>query len=531
MTDLEVAAAPEADAHEPATAQRIEQDPELGTVQEVLAALPGSVVYLRPVRAGGARSEVLDFRLLAASPGAVDIGGRRGAELIGTSLRRTYPSVVGSELWQGYLTALQGTPYEGELEYQEAAAGIPHLSRYRVRAVPGRGGLIVSWERLDSGERERRRLTLAQQLGRLGWVDRDLVRGGTTWSEEVYSIFDRDRALGPLGLDELLALADGEDRPELADELRRLLTAGEPIDRTFRVRLPHQVRHVRIVAETEADTHGRPVQLHGLVQDLTAAKQTEELLVEQRRAVLSQQTLLAAERDLAARLQRTILPVPEQVLRLADLTVDIAYRPVQQGLKLGGDWYSAIELPDGTVLLVVGDVAGHGLDAVATMAQLRFTAKGMAITGTPLPEVLANLNTLLLHSPERHCNTATMVMAVYEPATSRLTWVRAGHPPPLLLRDGRAEFLPAPEGILLGAGTDPVYRAATLDLHPGDHLLLYTDGLIENPGEPINDGLARLARAAAEQQPRGPRFVDALVHALTSARTRRDDICALHISR
>ncbi|MFB9370831.1 PP2C family protein-serine/threonine phosphatase [Kitasatospora albolonga] len=522
MTHLEERVAPEPGSG-PAAAGG---DPE--AVSEVLAGLTGSVVFLRPVY--GPCGEVTDFVVVAASPEAVDVGGRRGTELLGRSLLGSYPGTRGTELWKGYLTALGGTRYAGELEYLETSAGIPYRSRWSVTAAPCRGGLLVSWELLDPGERAERRLALMQRLGRMGWVDRDLTRDEVTWSEEAYSIFGRERSQGPLLLEELALLAEGEDRLLLEEEVRRLLRSGEPIDRTVRIRLPRQeVRHVRVLAETERDGHGRPVRLHGLFQDRTAAERAERQLLEQRRAVLSQQSQLAAERDLAARLQETLLPVPQQVLRLGGLTVDVAYQPVQEGLKLGGDWYSAIELPDGRALLVVGDVAGHGLDAVATMALLRFTAKGMAVTGTPLPTVLANLNTLLLHTSDRQFHTATMVMAVYEPATSRLTWVRAGHPPPLLLRDGEARFLPSPEGILLGAADAPGYRAATLDLLPGDQLLLYTDGLVEHPGEPIDEGLARLARAA-EVRAGSPRFVDALVRTLQDGRERRDDTCVLHIS-
>ncbi|PYC87616.1 serine/threonine protein phosphatase [Streptomyces tateyamensis] len=525
MRDLEEPTAPPVQDRAPAALA----DPATAVARQVLAGLSGSVALLQAEYGRG--GQVTDFRFIAASPEAVDIAGRRGPELVGLTVLGAYPGVAGTTLWRGYLQALHtGTGWEGELEYEEAAAGIPRLSRYRVRATPCHGGLVVTWERLDTREREQRRLALMQRVARMGWVDRDLVRGGITWSDEVYSIFGRDRALGPLALEHLAARAEIEDRPALTEAVRLLLKAGEPLDHTFRIRLqPGPVRHVRIVAETETDAHGHPIQIHGFFQDLTAAKETEQQLLEQEQKALAQQGLLAAERELAHRLQETVLPVPEQLLHLNDLTVDVVYQPVQEGLKLGGDWYSAIELPDGSALLVVGDVAGHGLDAVATMALLRFTAKGMAVTGTPLPAVLSRLNTLLLHTSDRSCNTATMIMAIYQPATSLLTWVQAGHPPPLLVRDGESRFLPTPAGILLGAATAPVYQETRLHLLPGDHLYLYTDGLVENPAEPIDVGLARLAAAAPAHAESRTRLAG-LVQSLTDPMTRRDDICVLHIS-
>ncbi|MFJ8659546.1 PP2C family protein-serine/threonine phosphatase [Streptomyces sp. NPDC093795] len=504
--------------------------PTASVVQELLDGLPGSVTFLVPLF--GADGEVEDFRVEAASPDAVDIGGRRGKELVGVSVVETYPTVRGTALWRGYLGALEGgARYDAEsFEYEELLAGVPRRSRYSVRAAACQGGLIVSWVRLDSGEREQRRLEVMQRLGNLGWANWDLVRSTLTWSEQVYDIFDRDPSRGPMTLEELPRHVVAEDLPALGDDIRRLLGAGQAVDHTFRITTDRgEVRHVRLVAEAETDALGTPVEIHGFFQDLTARTRAEERLLGHERTALAQQGRLAAERGLAARLQHALLPLPQQSLRLAGLTVDVAYQPHQEGINVGGDWYSAIELPDGSALLVVGDVAGHGLDAVATMAQLRFTAKGMAITGMPLATILARLNTLLWHSAERAFNTATVIMARYEPATELLTWVQAGHLPPLLLRQGEARYLPSPHGVLLGATTATRYDSSTIRLLPGDHLLFFTDGLVEAPGQLLDDGLARLARTAVEHSG-GDRLLDDVIDSLVDPDTRRDDICVMHIS-
>ncbi len=502
---------------------------DVAAVQTVLDALPGPVVLLSPLRSE--TGDVEDYLIEAATPGAVDVAGRRGKELVGRRILETYPTVAGTALWDGYLDALvTGSVYEGDpFTYEEVTAGVQQKSVYSVRASRLGGRLVVSWIRHDASERETRLLADMQRLGNLGWAGWNLITDTITWSDQVYVIFDRDPALGPMRLEELPEHLVAEDLPRLGAAVQRLLGDGRAIDEPFRITTAHGVRHLRIVAEAQRDADGTPVEVHGFFQDLSAQKGAELALRDSERENLVQRGMLKAERALGARLQETLLPIPEQTLELAGLRVDVAYMPADRGLNVGGDWYSAIELPDRSALFVVGDVAGHGLAAVGTMAQLRFTAKGMSVTGSGLPDVLSRLNALLLHTADDERGaTATMVMGRYQPWDHRLTWVRAGHPPPLLIRDDEARFLPQPEGPLLGALHGSRYEEAVVDLLPGDHLLFYTDGLVEQPGEEITTGLGRLA-AEALRLVRGGRD---LMVARTLAGTgtgNRDDVCVLDI--
>ncbi|MFE9630866.1 SpoIIE family protein phosphatase [Streptomyces sp. NPDC006463] len=502
---------------------------EVETVQRILDAISAAAVLLTPLRSE--TGEVEDYRIDAAAPESVDVAGRRGKELVGRRILETYPTVAGTALWEGYLDTLStGTVYEGEpFTYEEVTAGVPRQSTYSVRATRLGARLVVSWVRHDSSEREARRLDDMQRLGNLGWAVWHLATNTITWSEQLYAIFGRDPALGPIGLKELPRHVVPDDLARLGVAVKRLLRDGAPIDLPFRVTTADGVRHLRIFAEAQTDADGTPVEVHGFFQDVTVLRDAEVALRESERAVLVERGMLQAERTLAARLQHALLPIPEQSLELAGLCIDVAYVPSDSGINVGGDWYSAIELPDKSALFVVGDVAGHGLDAVATMAQLRFTAKGMAITGSALPDVLRRLDTLLRHTArDAYGNTATMIMGRYRPWDRRLTWVRAGHLPPLLIRGGEARYLPLPTGSLLGVGIDSDYAQSTLGLEPGDHLVLYTDGLVEEPGEDLDEALARLAATARRllEEGRG----ESLARTLAARRQgHRDDICALDI--
>ncbi|MFF4102912.1 SpoIIE family protein phosphatase [Streptomyces sp. NPDC001903] len=503
---------------------------DVTSVQRMLDALAGPAILLTPLRSKA--GEVEDYRIDAAAPESVDVAGRRGKELVGRRILEAYPTVVGTALWEGYLETLTtGTGYVGEpFTYEEVVAGIPRQSVYSVRASRLGDRLLVSWVSHDTSEREARRLADIQRLGTLGWADWNLVTGDVTWSDELYTLFGRDPRDGPMTWEELPQHLLPDDLPMVSAALQRLLVDGEAVDQPFRIATAHSVRHLRFVAEARTDADGTPVEVHGYFQDLSAQRGAELALLESERAVLLQRGMLQAERALAARLQETLLPIPEQSMELAGLCIDVAYVPADRGINVSGDWYSAIELPDGSALFVVGDVAGHGLAAVGTMAQLRFTAKGMTITGSPLPDVLQRLNTLLLHtaSDPSGSATATMVMARYQPWDRRLTWGRAGHLPPLLVRGDRAAFLEQPRGALLGATFGTSYGQAVIDLVPGDRLLFYTDGLVEKPGESLDVGLDWLAAATLRllREGRG----ETLARSLAALRPgNRDDICVLDI--
>jgi serine phosphatase RsbU (regulator of sigma subunit) len=229
---------------------------------------------------------------------------------------------------------------------------------------------------------------------------------------------------------------------------------------------------------------------------------------------------LAQERHVTLELQRAILPLHEEPFELPGLRAVVRYLPASRDSRVGGDFYITAEMPDGLVLLALGDVGGHGLSAAAGMARLRGALAGLAITGASPQRLIGWLNDLVHHVDDEH--TASIVAGYYDPHRRVFTWSQAGHPPPVLVRGEHATALDPPPGIMLGAGRDG-YGTATLALKEDDVLLLYSDGLVERRDRPLETGLEILTRAAAGVS--DPECVIATVLEALGSTDPEDDTC------
>lgn len=197
------------------------------------------------------------------------------------------------------------------------------------------------------------------------------------------------------------------------------------------------------------------------------------------------------------RLQRSLLP---SVLEVKGLVTAAEYIPAARHHNVGGDWYDVFEPVPGTVAWVIGDVAGHGFGEAVVMAQLRNALRAYALDTDDPAEILRRLDRFVTaYLPNE--TTATACVLVLDRATGRVRYSTAGHPPPLLLaeRGGKhnTHWLDQGKGLPLGVRETMFRPVAEFTLLPADTLVLYTDGLIEKPGDDIEDGMERL-RAAAQ---------------------------------
>src|SRR5580692_8718917 len=196
------------------------------------------------------------------------------------------------------------------------------------------------------------------------------------------------------------------------------------------------------------------------------------------------------EHATALTLQRAMLPTG--LTYPSSIEVKHRYLPGSELVEVGGDWYESIKLPGARVALVVGDVAGHGVRAAVTMGRLRTAIQTLAMLELSPPESLQQLDELMHTLGEREPHFATCAYAVYDAVSGECEVAVAGHLPPLLVYpDGTNKYLDVPPSPPLGVGDGEV-ESRHFTIEDGSLFVLYTDGLVENKGQDISDGLARL---------------------------------------
>ena len=236
--------------------------------------------------------------------------------------------------------------------------------------------------------------------------------------------------------------------------------------------------------------------------------------------------LYEEQRALFVRLQRALLPQVNP--NIPQTEIASRYVAGATGVDIGGDWYSVIAVDDDRFAFVVGDVSGHGVDAVAVMAHARFTLRAYLVDGDSPDKALEKCSRQFDITVDEHMITAVVGVANWR--TGEFVVANAGHPPPLVVTSGHTDYLDLPVGPPLGVGPSS-YKSTSFTLPVGSSFFAYTDGLIERRTEHIDAGLRRLAGVVG---PIAHEPVEQLVaHALTSLRDddAADDIAVLALRR
>ncbi|MEV8533062.1 PP2C family protein-serine/threonine phosphatase [Streptomyces sp. NPDC051211] len=231
-----------------------------------------------------------------------------------------------------------------------------------------------------------------------------------------------------------------------------------------------------------------------------------------------------ARLELAEALQREMLPAALPVV--PGLRAAARYAPARDGLDIGGDWYDGFRLPEGALAFSIGDVQGHDVEAAAFMGQVRIGLRAVAaIVGDP-GEVLSRANDVLLAMDSRLFATCSLLR--FDPETWEIESARAGHVPAVWATvDGRYGVSRDEGGLPLGMLPGSGYAVTRHRLEQAGAIVLLTDGVVEGPSFPIDEGLARVVRVVREAAAADPDEIAAEVMKVADSTGHADDAAVL----
>jgi integral membrane sensor domain MASE1/anti-sigma regulatory factor (Ser/Thr protein kinase) len=332
----------------------------------------------------------------------------------------------------------------------------------------------------ELGDRVRDRtseLVEAQELARIGRWEWNLATGTVTWSDEMFRIHGALPGAYEVSFEKAVELVAPQDRERIEENTRAAIEGAHPEipDIEYGIVLPDgEVRILLGRGRIFSGDDGAPARMVGVVQDITERRAYDR------------------EHEIAETLQRALLP--RSLPTVDGFAVAARYLPAETGLSAGGDWYDVVPLPDGSVSVVIGDVAGHGLEAASVMGQLRLAVRAYALEGRPPASVVALADGLL-----REVASDVMVTMLYlsiDAETLEARAVNAGHPPFLIVTPDGNRYADTASAPPLGLGRAARYDESVVPLIAGTTLILYTDGLIDRPDLPIAEGMRRLALVA-----------------------------------
>lgn len=497
----------------------------------------------------------LNWRFTYVNGAAERMLGRNRSELVGQELWAMFPELLNTDAESSYRAARESNDEVGFEHYHP-----PLDAWFDVRAIPSEDGLSVYFHDITgrvraeqearrlAGEREDALAASGAATGRLQILSGASARlAGTLEAGEILGIL-ADVIVNGFGAGVVIALQDrlirdleGKETSSAGTGFRIAQTVnadpalkGRFVPAAALAAAAVQEQPAKAFADSLGDglaltlplvSRGRMLGAVLVLQPVGGAQDRRVLIELAARAgvALDNAMLYGAERRLALTLQRSLLPagLPE----LPGIALAARYLPGTGGRDVGGDFYIAHPLEDSRLLLVIGDVMGHGAQAAARMGQLRAVLAAYAYEGDPPDRVLAHLSVrapALLDLP-----MATVLAAVFDPEDRRLTFSLAGHLPPLVVTPGEpARYISARPGPPLGTEVGEYERHVTR-LPPDATVVLYTDGLIEERERPIDAGMEDL-RAALTGVDLGPDGVaDHVLGALDREQGGEDDIALL----
>jgi sigma-B regulation protein RsbU (phosphoserine phosphatase) len=359
-------------------------------------------------------------------------------------------------------SALEAVAHGAEDYLAKRRADGPSIMR-AVRYARGRKAAEAELRRTAT------QLNAAEELAQLGSWDWDLATGAVHPSVALCRIYGIDHRGFKGDFDLLHAGVHPDDRATLDQAIQRALAGHDPrFAAEYRITRPNgQERVIEAVGEVRRDDTG-PTGILGVGLDVTDQRQAAHEVVHTRER-------LAREHAVVETLQRSLLP--RSLPAIPGVELGASYRPATPEGRVGGDFYDVFPVSESSWVLLVGDVSGKGSAAAAVSALARYTVRADALREPHPARVLDLLNRALVREGADFC-TAVCATLDLQSGTPFLTLASAGHPPPLLVREGSARELTGP-GVLLGYTPAVTFEETREELQSGDTLVFYTDGLMD----------------------------------------------------
>jgi PAS domain S-box-containing protein len=410
------------------------------------------------------------------------------------------------------------------------------------RALADRDRLTASLEAANERIRQNEaRLNRAQEIAHLGSWELNLVTNQLTWSDEVYRIFGLDPQKFGATYEAFLERVHPEDRLAVDEAYTGSLSGGwDSYEIKHRVVRAHtgEIRYVHEKCQHERDLEGKVIRSVGMVHDITElmkAEQEREALLAQERELNTELATLSTENErlyrqqleIAESLQSSLLHIPSELgpVRLSHL-----YRSATEAAHVGGDFYDVFEVKDGKIAVLIGDVAGHGIQAARAATLVKDVVHAFIHQSLLTHEVLSQTNRLLIEKKDLP-GFVTVFLGILDPDRGHLRYSSAGHPYGFLKRaSGDMELLGSGSSPL-GVFDDASWNTGEVAVGAGDLLLLYTDGVTEarNDGELFGEArLAELLRTTTVDSEHLPDLILDEVLAFSDG-TLQDDIAILAV--
>ncbi|MFD6419393.1 SpoIIE family protein phosphatase [Streptomyces sp. NPDC060194] len=485
--------------HTPAPTGPAPLDDGPGLGQTVLEALPMGALLLAPVFAGD--GTLRDVTYLTRNARAREgLAARLPPDVMPpwtgpVSLFERHPNLAVTAIPRMLTDAARdGTPQGPEtVQWMVSTPSGPVRINDEVRIAPCGEHYLLTWE---PGNRIRM-ATAAQRLVRVCWAEWNLGDDGVQPSHGFREVLGLAHDAPVPGLYDLAATATQESLPAYYRLLYDVVLRKRATECELRFR-DRGERVFRMVAEPVRIAPSSLVwALRAVLVDVTTDRMRREAADRAERAARRERERTETVAEIADALREAVLPHFHDGLDRYGLETAAVYRPDAREAGVGGDWYKARKLPDGRLLVALGDARGHGLDAATLMAKLRYALAGLAYTHEPVEQLTHWLNEVACADGDE--STATAIIARYHPDRGVLRWTSAGHPLPVLVRDGTARTMPPADGgsgLTLGVMSDVPYPATASQLEDGDIVLMYSDGLTERRGGDPDDDVRRFLRAA-----------------------------------